>query len=78
MVEAETKVKVWHTNDPHVMRIHQLVGKMIATNNRPFSVVHDKAFNLLIKTLEPRYVPPSRKYLLRSIVPYIKEKIMRI
>ena len=36
MIEAETKVKAWDINDPHAMRIHRLVGKMIAT---PFSVV---------------------------------------
>ena len=33
MLEAETKVKVWDINDPHAMRIHKLVGEMIATDN---------------------------------------------
>ena len=47
MIEAET------------MHIHKLVGKMIATDNQPFSAVHDTGFNRLIKTLEPRYVLPS-------------------
>ena len=75
MLEAETKVKVWDINDPHAMRIHKLVGEMIATDNQPFSVVHDTGFNRLIKTLEPRYVLPSRKYFSESIVPDIKEKI---
>ena len=36
MLEAETKVKVWDINDPHAMRIHKLVGEMIATDNQPF------------------------------------------
>ena len=75
MLEAETKVKVWDINDPHAMRIHKLVGEMIATDNQPFSVVHDTGFNRLIKTLEPRYVLPSRKYFSESIVSDIKEKI---
>ena len=61
MLEAETKVKVWDINDPHAMCIHKLVGEMIATDNQPFSVVHDTGFNRLIKTLEPRYVLPSQK-----------------
>ena len=75
MIEVETKVKVWDINSPHVMRIHKLVGKMIATNNQPFSVIHDTGFNRLIKTLEPRYMLPSQKYFSESIVPDIKEKI---
>ena len=57
------------------MRIYQLVGEMIAIDNQPFSVVHDTGFNRLIKTLEPRYVLPSRKYFSQNIVPDIKEKI---
>ena len=79
MIEAETKVKVWDINNPHAMRIHKLVGKMIATDNQPFSVVHDTGFNYnhLIKTLESRYVLPSQKYFSESIVPDIKEKIKR-
>ena len=75
MIEAETKVKVWDINNPHAVRIHKLVGEMIATNNQPFSAVHDTGFNRLIKTLKPRYVLPSWKYFLKSIVPDIKEEI---
>ena len=48
---------------------------MIATDNQPFSVVHDTGFNHLIKTLEPRYVLPSRKYFSKSIVPDINAKL---
>ena len=66
MIEAETKVKVWDINNPHAMCIHKLVGEMIATDNQPFSVAHDIRFNHLIKTLEPRYVLPSRKYFSES------------
>ena len=75
LIEAETKVKTWDINDPRAMRIYQLVGEMIAIDNQPFSVVHDTGFNRLIKTLEPRYVLPSRKYFSQNIVPDIKEKI---
>ena len=52
--------KVWDINDPHATLIHKLVGKMIATDNQPFSVVHDTGFNCLIKKLEPRYALPSQ------------------
>lgn len=75
MIEAETKVKVWDINDPHAMRIHKLIGEMIATDNQPFSVVHDTGFSRLIKALEPRYVLPSRKYFSETIVPDIKDKV---
>ena len=45
MIEAETKVNVWDINNPHAMRIHKLVGEMIAMDNQPFLVVHDTGFN---------------------------------
>ena len=48
---------------------------MIATDNQPFSGVYDTGFNHLIKTLEPRYVLPSRKYFSKSIVPDINAKL---
>ena len=63
MIEVETKVKLWDINDPHAMGIHKLVGKMIATDNQPYSVVYDTGCNRLIKTLETRYVLPSQKFL---------------
>ena len=65
IIEAETKLKAWDINDSHAMRIHRLVGEIIAMYNQPFSVVNDTGFNCLIKMLKPRCTLPSRKYFLR-------------
>ena len=48
---------------------------MIAMDNQPFSVVHDTGFSCLVKTLEPTYTLPSRKYFSETVVPDIKAKI---
>ena len=55
LVETLVKVKVWDINDSYAVRIHRLIGEMIATDNQPFSVVHDTGFSRLMKTLKPRY-----------------------
>ena len=75
MVETHVKVKVWDINDSYAVRIHRLIGETIATDNQPFSVVHDTGFSRLIKTLEPRYTLPSREYFSETVVPDIKVKI---
>ena len=75
MVETHVKVKVWDINDSYAVRIHRLIGETIATDNQPFSVVHDTGFSRLMKTLEPRYTLPSREYFSETVVPYIKVKI---
>jgi len=63
---------VWDINDSYVVCIHR---EMIATDNQLFSVVHDTGFSRLVKTLEPRYTLPSRKYFSETVVPDIKAKI---
>ena len=75
MVETHVKVKVWDINDSYTVHIYRLIGEMIATDNQPFSVVHDTGFSRLVKTLEPRYTLPSRKYFSETVVPDIKAKI---
>ena len=75
MVETHTKVKVWDIHDSYAVCIHTLIGEMIAMDNQPFPVVHDTEFSRFVKTLEPRYTLPSRKYFSETVVPDIKAKI---
>ena len=44
---------------------------MIAVNCQPYSVVEDVVFKQVLRTLEPRYQCPSRKYYTEAIIPKI-------
>ena len=70
--EVQEKVRIWDINDTRAQRVHRLVIEMIALDNQPFSVVEDPGFIRLVSVLEPRYVIPSRKYLVdKVLLPFI-------
>ncbi len=48
---------------------------MVALDNQPFSIVEDSGFKALIKSLEPRYSLPSRRYITETVIPIITEEI---
>ena len=48
---------------------------MIALDNQPFSVVEDPGFIRLVSVLEPRYVIPSRKYLVDKVLPTVHSDV---
>ena len=55
--------------------MHRLVIEMIALDNQPFSVVEDPGFIRLVSVLEPRYVIPSRKYLIDKVLPTVHSDV---
>ena len=76
LFELEDKLRQWDINDVRAQRIHRLVAEMIALDTQPFSVVEDVGFVRLVKTLEPRYTLPSRKYLVEKILPTVHRDLM--
>ena len=67
--------KVWDINDPRAKKIHAKVGEMIAIDYQPVSIVDHEGFKSLIRTLEPKYRMPSRKYFSETIIPFIANRI---
>lgn len=51
-----------------------MIGRMIALDNQPFSIVEDDGFKRLINYLEPRYEIPNRTYFSRTFIPDLYEK----
>ena len=49
--------------------LDELLAKMIVKDIQPFSVVEDEGFNDFVKALNPRYKLPSRRTLVRTIIP---------
>lgn len=56
-------------NSPQALNISRAIGKFIATDLRPFSMVESAGFKLLLSALEPRHQLPSRTYLSDNIIP---------
>jgi len=73
--EVQEKVYIWDINDARAQRLHRLVSEMIALDNQPFSVVEDPGFIRLVRVLEPRYVIPSRKYLVDKVLPTVHSDV---
>ena len=48
---------------------------MVATDCQPLSIVYDKGFKSLLKTLEPRYALPSSRYMTESAIPCIHDQM---
>ena len=61
--------------------ITRCIGVFIAKDMRPFSVVDNEGFRLLLNTLEPRYSIPSRPHFSRAVLPALysetKAKVMQ-
>ena len=75
LVETEARVQAWDINDPRAIQVHKKIGEMMALDFQPYSIVSDVGFTRLVKTLEPRYKLPSRRYFTENVVPEIKQRI---
>ena len=67
--------KIWDINDFRAKRIRSKVGKMIAIDCQPISIVDHEGFKSLVTTLEPKYQMPSRKYFSETVIPSIARRI---
>jgi len=66
---AEPRRRAWDSNDPRSMRLQQLIIRMIAVDDQPFSIIEQAGFRTLMHELAPRYTLPSESYLRQVAVP---------
>ena len=75
LTETQELTKVWDINDHKAQRVHRKIGEMIlemiAVDCQPLSVVEDVGFKQVLRTLEPHYQCPSRKYYTETVIPKI-------
>ena len=50
---------------------------MIALDYQPFSIVDDVGFICLLRSLEPRYVIPSRRYITETVMATIYDTVKK-
>jgi len=74
LVQCLDKITLWDINNLKANEIHYKIGEMIAVDNQPFTIVENVGFINLVKSLEPRYQIPSRKYFSNNIIPTIYDK----
>lgn len=67
--EVLEKRKLWDINDHKAIKLHNIIGEMIACDNQPYSFVEDIGFLKLMKEAQPRYKVPTRKYFQYSVLP---------
>lgn len=65
----------WAIDEPSSIKIHKLIGLMIAEDLLPYSFVDNNGFRNLMAEVAPRYQVPSRKYFTERVIPNIFEKI---
>ena len=58
--EIVEKRKLWDINDHKAIKLHNIIGEMIACDNQPYSFVEDIGFLKLMKEAQPRYKVPTR------------------
>lgn len=73
LAEFAAKRKPWAIDSAEATRVHQAIGRMIAIDVKPYSVVEDIGFKGVVSILEPRYVLPSRKYFSTKVIPEMYE-----
>lgn len=82
LIETQDLTKVWDINDHRAQKVHRKVGEMLAIDCQPISMVEDVGFKQVLKTLEPRYQCPSRRYFTETIIPKIyagmKEEVLKL
>lgn len=50
-------------------KIDESLVKMLVTDLQPASIVEDKSFQVFLKVVDPKYIPPSRRSIMRDHLP---------
>lgn len=74
--QSYDKSRLWDINDHCAQKIHRKIGKMVALDCQPLSIVDDRGFKAVLNALEPRYNLPSRRYITENVLSRIQTGIM--
>jgi hypothetical protein len=69
--EITDRMKMWDINDKRSVKIHRLIGEMMAVDIQPYNIVHDNGFIRLLAEILPNYSLPVRQYFSEKIIPDI-------
>ena len=75
-MEVQDRGCKWDINDARAQWVYKFVMEMVVLDNQPFLLVEDIGFVWSLQVLEPRYSLPSRKYLVKKILPVVHDEVM--
>ncbi|XP_065326764.1 E3 SUMO-protein ligase ZBED1-like [Pelmatolapia mariae] len=70
-------ISAWLPNSERAKKITQSITYFICKDLRPYNIVENEGFSYMIKTLEPRYVIPSRRFFADTAVPNLYIDVKR-
>ena len=62
-------------NNARAQEITRAIGYCIGKYLKPFSIIENEGFQLLMNTLEPRYRIPSRQHFSQVVVPKLYQEV---
>ena len=71
----QTLNKQWASDNSRAKAIHAAIGKMIAVDLQPYSIVDDTGFSELIQLLERRYKLQSWRFFANKVIPEMHETV---
>ena len=57
--------------------IDNALVKMLVLDMQPANIVHDEGFQDFLKVIDPKYIPPSRRTIMRDHLPSLYESIVK-
>lgn len=72
--EVIERTQSYSKTSRHRMTLDDALMDMIVTDLQPVSIVEDVGFLRFVKVLDPKYIPPSRRTIMRDHLPRLYEK----
>ena len=69
LAQFASRKRQWAIDSTEATRMHEAIGRRIAVDAQPYSVVEDAGFKNLLGNLEPRYTIPSRMFFSTKVIP---------
>ena len=78
MIAVLMLVSIYITGDSlHHKAIDNALLKMLVLDMQPANIVHDEGFQDFLKVIDPKYIPPSRRTIMRDHLPSLYESIVK-
>ena len=74
---ATSSQKPYPAQSPRASEITKQLGRFLAEDMRPYSLVESDHFKSLLRTLDPRYRCPSRTYFSETVIPMLYNEVRR-
>ena len=71
-------IEPYARGSPQCQKLDTALVAMVTLDIQPLSVVEDTGFRKFVQALDPRYLPPSRRTMTRSLLPDVYESVRSV